>query len=181
MDAHRYCVDPGRPRDMEFRHRTKRGADSRNRIRRKPLHRILEDLLPGPFRLRPSRPLQRPVSRRSAFHRTESTNAPPGGQRRSPGQTSSCVRTLPDRPRQWPMMFEGGIRLAIHSSDPPINPTSWLAASPPGAACTAARQAIGSARETWLRPDRHHAGRRRRSLVWNDCSRPSYCAVHKIR
>jgi hypothetical protein len=119
---------PACPRDMEPRHRTTRGTDSRNHIRRKPLHRILEDLLPGLFRPPPSRRLQRPVFRRSAFHRTGSTNAPPSGQRRSSVRKSSRVRSLPDRPRQCPVRFGGGIRLTIHSSVPPINPMSWLAA-----------------------------------------------------
>jgi hypothetical protein len=126
-----------RPRGIGPRHRSKRGTDSWNRIRRRHWHRILEDRLPAPFQPPPSKPLQRPVSRRSAFHRTGSTNALPGGQRRSPMRTSSRERILPNRPRPCPMMFQDGTRLASHSSAPPISQASWLAERTPcsGFAC----------------------------------------------
>jgi len=120
-----------RPGGIGPRHKSKRGIDSRNRIRRRPLHRIPEDRLRAPFQPPPARPLQRPVSRRSAFHRTGSTNAPPGGQRRSPMRTYSRERSLPYGARPYPMMFPGGIRLAIHSSASPISPLPWLAERTP--------------------------------------------------
>jgi hypothetical protein len=120
-----------RPRGIGPRRRSKRGTDSWNRIRRRHWHRILEDRLPAPFQLPPSKPLQRPVSRRSACHHTGSTNAPLGGQRRSPMRTSSRERNLPNRLCPCPMMFRDGTCLASHSSAPPISQASWLAERTP--------------------------------------------------
>jgi hypothetical protein len=120
-----------RLRGIGPRHRSKRGTDSWNRIRRRHWHRILEDRLPAPFQPPPSKPLQRPVSRQSAFHRTGSTNAPLGGERRSPMRTSSREGILPNRPRPCPMRFRDGTRLARHSSAPTISHLSWLAERTP--------------------------------------------------
>lgn len=128
---------PAHPRDMEILDRTKRGTDSRNRIRRTPLHRTLEDLLPGRFRLLPSRPLQKPESCRSSFRCIGSTNAPRDGQPRSPARTWSLARTVPERPRRCPMMVRIEIRPAIRSSVSPINPGPWPSKGSPflGFAC----------------------------------------------